>query len=108
MGNNENGKLGIGENNEIETNVPCLVDGLVGHNIVQVACGQKHTLAVSDTKEVFGWGDGSSGATGNKDFSAYVPKNIELFQKEGIKIERVSCGSHHSAFVSSNFTYSKF
>ena len=31
------------------------------HGVISVACGEQHTLAVTETFEVFGWGDNSEG-----------------------------------------------
>ena len=44
MGNNSDGKLGVGQTGLKCSNVPCLVENLSG--IVKVACGSSHTLAI--------------------------------------------------------------
>jgi X-linked retinitis pigmentosa GTPase regulator len=44
MGSNANGKLGIGDLKKPTCNVPTLVEGL--QNVVKVACGLSHTLAL--------------------------------------------------------------
>lgn len=54
MGSNTDGKLGVGEKTLRQSNVPCLVDGL--YDIVKVACGTSHTLAIDRRGEVYGWG----------------------------------------------------
>jgi hypothetical protein len=45
MGNNTDGKLGIGDPDLPFSNVPCLVEGI--SNILKVVCGSSHTLALS-------------------------------------------------------------
>ena len=54
MGSNQDGKLGVGERTLRQSNVPCLVEGL--SDVVKVACGMAHTLALTRTGEVYCWG----------------------------------------------------
>ncbi len=108
MGNNMNGRLGIGDNSLTHSPVPCLVEGLVGQHILRVSCGWTHTAAVSGTFRVansravdqglvFTWGLGEFGALGQGDTSArYVPAKVESIS--GVAL--VACGSRHTAFVS--------
>ncbi|VDM29178.1 unnamed protein product [Toxocara canis] len=62
-GHNAFGQLGIGS-----TTVgiaPSLVgDALSGHNVVHIACGSHHSVAVTDRGEVFSWGRNSCGQVG--------------------------------------------
>ena len=62
MGNNQDGKLGVGQMHMRSSNVPCLVENLSG--IVKVACGSSHTLAISEHGQAYSWGLGFSGALG--------------------------------------------
>ena len=62
MGSNNDGKLGIGESEMKYSNVPCLVEELC--QIVKVACGASHTLALGQNGEVFSWGQSIYGALG--------------------------------------------
>ena len=43
---------------------PASVDALETRTIKQVACGQMHTLAVTDNGLVFAWGDNAKGQLG--------------------------------------------
>ena len=38
-----------------------IVEKLLGFEVVQVACGASHVLAVTNEHEVFAWGSGDSG-----------------------------------------------
>ncbi len=67
MGNNSDGKLGVGQPHLKNSNVPCLVENLSG--IVKVACGGSHTLAVHENGQVYSWGQGYNGALGLNDSS---------------------------------------
>jgi len=54
MGSNRDGILGVGEKTLKSSNVPCLVESI--ENIVKVACGMSHTLAISHKGEAYAWG----------------------------------------------------
>lgn len=60
----EYGRLGHGDN--LTQLRPKLVKALLGHHIIQVACGSRdaQTLALSDEGLVFSWGDGDFGKLG--------------------------------------------
>jgi alpha-tubulin suppressor-like RCC1 family protein len=62
MGNNAEGKLGVGSVKSMNCNVPTLVEGIRG--IAKVSCGGSHTLALSLTGEAFAWGQAYYGALG--------------------------------------------
>ena len=101
MGDNSNGELGNSTAGKTQT-TPLQVEGLDGVNIVQVAAGLHHGLAVSDKGQVFSWGWGGSnlpggdtGALGHGDRQNQpVPKCIAGL--EGIHVVQAACGSKHS------------
>ena len=45
---------------------PKLISGLSGHNIVKIACGHNHTIALDDKGAAFTWGNGNYGKLGHK------------------------------------------
>ena len=73
-GTNENGELGIGNNEEQKE--PTQVQGL--NNIKQISTGTSHTLALSSTGEIYSFGLGTSGQLGNggKD-NSNVPVKVD-------------------------------
>eukprot|EP00831_Metopus_contortus_P065115 TRINITY_DN58219_c0_g1_i1.p1 TRINITY_DN58219_c0_g1~~TRINITY_DN58219_c0_g1_i1.p1 ORF type:complete len:435 (-),score=66.28 TRINITY_DN58219_c0_g1_i1:93-1397(-) len=98
MGNNLFGRLGLGDKSLTHSPVPCLVESLFGEQIVQVACGVSHTLALNDKGVVFAWGLGEHGALGVGDrYTHYAPELIEKFTSS--EIESISCGHRHSTFL---------
>lgn len=64
----EYGRLGHGDN--FTQLKPKLVEALLGHRVVQVACGSRdaQTLALTEDGIVFSWGDG--------DFGNFFPKKL--------------------------------
>lgn len=78
FGYNGNGQLGLG-NNVNQAN-PCKVGGiLTGIHIQQIVCGYAHTLALSDTGNLYAFGANSYGqlGTGNK-ANAVSPQQVGM------------------------------
>lgn len=74
---------------------PQIVEGLKGKKIVHVCVGALHCLAVTDTGQVFAWGDNDHGQQGNG--TTMVNKKPALVHGlEGVRITKVACGSSHS------------
>ncbi|XP_057294266.1 uncharacterized protein LOC130622774 [Hydractinia symbiolongicarpus] len=101
------GTLGHGE--ETEELVPRVVEALLGRDVRQVACGTEHTLAVTGTGEIFGWGSGRGGKLGmNNIQDRYMPLQIgALLEKQVVSI---ACSELHSAVVTSTgelFTFGR-
>ncbi|KRW99588.1 Regulator of chromosome condensation 1/beta-lactamase-inhibitor protein II [Pseudocohnilembus persalinus] len=85
--------------------------------IVQIACGEYHTLALSEINDLYAWGRGFEGQLGIDQTTASCPKLINsFFQKQvyepsedlnnkndlgktyeqKIGIKKIACGSNHS------------
>ncbi|XP_030756884.1 E3 ubiquitin-protein ligase HERC2 [Sitophilus oryzae] len=91
----EYGRLGHGDN--VTQLKPKLIKGLVGHRIVQVACGSRdaQTLALSDQGLVFSWGDGDFGKLGRGGSEGCnIPHNIERLNHLGVV--QIECGAQFS------------
>ncbi|MCI4375021.1 hypothetical protein PGIGA_G00104220 [Pangasianodon gigas] len=85
----------LGHGTDVHVRKPQMVEGLRGKKIVHVAVGALHCLAVTDTGQVYAWGDNDHGQQGNG--TTTVNRKPMLVQGlEGQKITRVACGSSHS------------
>eukprot|EP00250_Pteridium_aquilinum_P035563 c9662_g1_i1 orf=350-3007(+) len=96
------GWLGHGINTDIP--YPKLVDALTSCTIEFAACGEYHTCAVTQSGDVYSWGDGAHkfGLLGHgRDISHWTPKRIGG-SLEGLRISSVSCGPWHTALVTSS------
>uniref|UniRef100_A0A3B5K3X4 RCC1 and BTB domain containing protein 2 n=2 Tax=Takifugu rubripes TaxID=31033 RepID=A0A3B5K3X4_TAKRU len=93
-GYNCNGQLGLGNNGNQQT--PCRIAALQGVNVIQVACGYAHTIALTDEGFVYSWGANSYGqlGTGNKCNQA-VPTLINT-EKERMS-EVAACHTSHTS-----------
>ncbi|KAJ6655415.1 hypothetical protein lerEdw1_005412 [Lerista edwardsae] len=71
------------------------IDALADQHIVHVACGESHSLALTDQGQLFSWGAGSDGQLGltTTEESVAVPRLIKKLNQE--MILQVSCGNWH-------------
>lgn len=124
FGNNQFGQLGIGREfksaqDESFTNPnnplmnissentyitqPRFVFGITTP-VKEIACGWYHTLAVTDTNEVYSWGRGDRGqlGIGRTKRAQVLPTKVDFFadNKRMISISKISGGKTHSCFVS--------
>lgn len=90
------GRLGHG--NSDDQNVPMLVIALRGERIIDVACGSgdAQTLAVSESGQVFTWGDGDYGKLGRGGSEGCkTPTAVDTLRTQDVY--KVYCGGQFSA-----------
>lgn len=58
-GHGGDGQLGL-SNYQVQT-MPAMVKGLQGENVIDIVCGEKHTVALTAGGDVFAWGDNTRG-----------------------------------------------
>mmetsp|Transcript_53547 Transcript_53547/g.142325 ORF Transcript_53547/g.142325 Transcript_53547/m.142325 type:complete len:569 (-) Transcript_53547:26-1732(-) len=99
-GSPEFGQLGIGSLPAEDRSVnPRLVEGLRSVPVRFVNCGGHHSVAVSESGEVYSWGQGKHGQLGHGDTKdCLAPRAIRALQSKLIR--QVSCAEHHTAAVS--------
>jgi alpha-tubulin suppressor-like RCC1 family protein len=100
-GEDSGGRLGHGAREDSVH--PHLVESLASCNIDFVACGEFHTCAVTTTGELYTWGDGTHnvGLLGHgTDVGHWIPRRISG-ALEGLQIAYVSCGTWHTALITS-------
>ena len=90
------GQLGHGDF-QIQT-MPTVVKALQGEGVIDVSCGEKHSLALTSGGDVYSWGDGSLGQLGLGDSrKQHTPSRI--MELAGKMILQCSAGHFHSACV---------
>ncbi|XP_019782566.1 serine/threonine-protein kinase Nek8 isoform X1 [Tursiops truncatus] len=96
FGSGSNGCLGHGSLNDISQ--PTIVEALLGYEMVQVACGASHVLALSTERELFAWGRGDGGrlGLGNRE-SHSCPQQVPM--PPGQEAQRVVCGIDSSMIL---------
>ncbi|GLD96868.1 hypothetical protein PINS_up005551 [Pythium insidiosum] len=107
------GALGNGtrENALIPTRIAGPWSDRDGERVTHVACGSYHTLALSSTGQVYGWGDAAAGQLGHHflhtdDMVLLTPQAIHLPRSssgkvmDGPRIKEIACGTFTSAVCS--------
>nr|CAD7427832.1 unnamed protein product [Timema monikensis] len=85
----------LGHGSEQHVRKPTVVEGLRGKKIIHVAVGALHCLSVTDTGQVFAWGDNDHGQQGNGT-TTVNRKPALVHGLEDAHLNRVACGSSHS------------
>lgn len=86
-------RLGHGTDQHVRKPTP--IQSLRGKKIIHVAVGALHCLAVTDSGQVFGWGDNDHGQQGSGTTSVNKKPTL-VVGLDGVFVNRVACGSSHS------------
>ncbi|KAI8761234.1 alsin, partial [Biomphalaria glabrata] len=93
-GSNDQGQLGLGD--QLERSTPVLIKFLAGRQVIKLAAGESHSLAVTSNSQVYSWGSNSYGQIGQPD-SVYGPTRVKLVK--GCTVWDVGAGQSHSVFL---------
>nr|XP_044622606.1 protein RCC2-like [Equus asinus] len=95
-GRNEKGQLGHGDTKRVEA--PRLIESLSHEVIVSAACGQNHTLALTETGCVFPFGENKMGQLGLGNQTDTVPSPAQIMCN-GQPITKMACGAGFSMIM---------
>lgn len=98
-GSNTEGQLGLNSKNFMECS-PRMVKTLGTSIVIQIACGMKHALALTNNGELYSWGSNSEGQLGLGVDNKYEIKPKLISSLIGIPIVFIACGGYHSIAVS--------
>ncbi|EGR29393.1 rcc1 family hect domain protein, putative [Ichthyophthirius multifiliis] len=103
----EYGSLGHG--GLIYSDIPKNIIKFNQKKIIQITCGEFHTLALTDTYDLYSWGRGFEGQLGTGKDCASFPCYVSIFyqkydyenKKDQKKIVKyIACGAYHSLAIS--------
>lgn len=102
FGHNDNGQCGqIGLT---PLNRPTLIEHLKNVNIVQVACGEKHSLFLTEDNKVYACGSNEHGQLGMGSRLQWykMAKKPNLISYYGSPIKKIGCGRKFSVLLDSD------
>uniref|UniRef100_A0A2C9JH74 HECT domain-containing protein n=1 Tax=Biomphalaria glabrata TaxID=6526 RepID=A0A2C9JH74_BIOGL len=102
-GKNTEGQLGRGDVEENFTGTPKLIKSLAVHCVVQISCGNDHTMVLTNEGCIATWGSNSFGQLGiGLDQHLYKYRNQPCFIAclKGLPIAQVAAGGNHCLILS--------
>lgn len=91
---NKFGQVGVGDN--VDRCSPVQVLFPHDQKVVQICCGWRHTLAVTERNNVFSWGRGTNGQLGHGDsVDRNAPTIIEALSMDGSGGQRIESSKAH-------------
>jgi len=92
------GVIGFSQSVHTQTE-PTLVWDLRNETVVDIACGADHILALTETGEVWSWGDGSQMQLGRRVIQRRALNSLKPERVGVKKIKLIGCGGYHSFAV---------
>ncbi|KRT81777.1 Regulator of chromosome condensation repeat containing protein [Oryctes borbonicus] len=87
--------LGLGTSDTLCL-VPTLVQDLTPYRIIDIAAGDSHCLALTETNELFAWGTNNMGQCGQGHANGPILKPQKVLGLNGVSIRQISAGTSHS------------
>ncbi|KAF7994791.1 hypothetical protein HCN44_004263 [Aphidius gifuensis] len=97
-GSNSDGQLGLNTTNIIES-TPSMVKTLGTSVIIQISCGLKHVIALTNNSELYAWGSNSDGQLGLGSNISSTSKPILISTLSSVPISFITCGGYHTIVV---------
>ncbi|XP_026322032.1 probable E3 ubiquitin-protein ligase HERC4 isoform X2 [Hyposmocoma kahamanoa] len=79
---------------------PKIVKLLATKNVIQIACGSYHSVALSNNGDLFAWGANNYGQCGLGTMTSKETTPQQITSLIGVPIALIACGSHHTFVLS--------
>jgi alpha-tubulin suppressor-like RCC1 family protein len=93
----------IGSQSDVNESTPIQMQGFDGENVIAIACGSDHSLALTENRQVFSWGSNQFGQLGIENMSESnrpILVKVDSNNNQSKPIMKIACGSHHSLLLS--------
>ncbi|KAI3356099.1 hypothetical protein L3Q82_017364, partial [Scortum barcoo] len=94
-GRGSEGQLGHGD--QLARLQPLCIESLTGEEVIKVAAGSHHSLALTAHCKVYSWGSNMCGQLGHVSSPVTVPQQAKL--SDGLRVWDVSAGQSHSLLL---------
>jgi hypothetical protein len=94
FGINGAGQLGIGDPDE-KVPIPKKLE-VPGEKIIGVTCGYHHTIVVTESEKIYGWGANGAGQLGLGDYAHRSTPQLIKLPDDMKKMASLACGGFHS------------
>ncbi|XP_056284994.1 alsin-like isoform X1 [Pseudoliparis swirei] len=94
-GRGSEGQLGHGD--QLARLQPLCIKGLTGEEVIKVAAGSHHSLALTAHCQVYSWGSNMCGQLGHVNSPVTVPQQTKL--SDDLRVWDVTAGQSHSLFL---------
>ncbi|XP_078716435.1 ALS2 C-terminal-like protein isoform X2 [Lampetra fluviatilis] len=94
-GDGQDGQLGLGDT--LSRLMPQCIQSLVGEEIIKLAAGDFHSLALTSTSKVYSWGRNRSGQLGHDKLRCLTPHLLETLPAG--EVLDVAAAEEHSLFA---------
>ncbi|KAM3862238.1 alsin-like [Diretmus argenteus] len=94
-GRGTEGQLGHGD--QLARLQPLCIKSLTGEEVIKVAAGSHHSLALTAQCQVYSWGSNICGQLGHVNSPVTIPQQVKL--SEGLRVWDVSAGQSHSLLL---------
>ncbi|ESQ28266.1 hypothetical protein EUTSA_v10018063mg [Eutrema salsugineum] len=98
-GDGTGGKLGHGL--EKDAYQPKFISSVRGIGFKSLACGEFHTCAVTQSGDLYSWGDGTSFLGHGSESCCWIPKRVTGVL-QGVHVSYVACGLWHTSVLASS------
>jgi hypothetical protein len=101
-GSNSEGQIGNGRSDDYNEyqSIPIKVNGFNDEKVIQISCGLRHSLALTESGRVFSWGSNDFGQLGQNKTEDIVNEPSIVLLSTKIPIKKISCGQSHSLMLS--------
>ncbi|CAJ1079928.1 alsin-like isoform X2 [Xyrichtys novacula] len=94
-GRGSEGQLGHGD--QLARLQPLCIESLTGEEVIKVAAGSHHSLALTAHCQVYSWGSNMCGQLGHVNSSVTIPQLVKL--SDHLRVWDISAGQSHSLFL---------